>query len=108
MFFKGLAVFFEIEAEGTAQDDMVGADVGDDRSKTGGHATGDLDPVGFFLDFGSELAVVIGDGFGGREVFPCEKFASKNVLIMAGFKSVKCGIDVAITDDGTANTGGES
>ena len=72
LFFKGLAIFFEIKAEGTAQDNVVGADVGDDGSKTSGHAAGDLNPVGFLFDLRGGLAIVVGDGFSGGEVFPFE------------------------------------
>ena len=50
LFFEGLAVFFELEAEVTAKDDALGTDGGDDGAEAGGDAAGDFDPIGLFAD----------------------------------------------------------
>ncbi len=63
-------VFFELEAEGAAEDDAVGADTGDDGVEAGRDAEGDFLPIFFVGDFGGEFAKMVDNGFGGGDVFP--------------------------------------
>ena len=64
---------------------MVWAEGGNDVLETDGDAGGDIDPIGWGGDFGGEFAVMLGDGFGGGDVFPFERLIVPVVFVVSRF-----------------------
>lgn len=102
------AIFFEFESERSAKDDGIWANTGNNRMEAGSDATRNFYPVGLACDFGGELTVVFGYGFGRGKIFPLEELAAVFVFVMSGFVNANGRVDFIVSDDAAANTGRES
>ena len=108
LLFESILILFKGKAKGAAEDDLIGANAGDDGTKTDGDAVGDFVPIGFAGDFVGEFAVVVGDSFGGGKIFPFEDRSVEFVLVVTGFVGANAIVEVTVTNDAAANTGGKS
>ena len=80
-------------------------EVGNNGVEAGGDATGDIDPIALVFNLRGHFTEMLANGLCRGEIFPFDQLALVVVFVVARLEIEDRGVDGAVMEDATADTG---